>query len=266
MNKKPEDSRYELGEDVETVFITRDETPEEAERKRNVLDRLKEKAGMASNFPSEEETLPGVETSEVKLNGHVPKPIDEAPSSEEDEIQDFDDDDDDFDDDFEDDSDEVILGDTNTPEYKPVVKQVVYGFYGLGPDDCLADTIYQMMPNGVFKAAYILAFPVEGSPAFIHSIKCGNTEQLIADRGVSASEFRCEYTLDLMIDRYFDSKSIDSSGIVHLKGDELDGRGHGTFQYMLETVSPGIGIAIQFTGRLRALLIIGAEAINGQVE
>lgn len=271
MSEQPKDPRYEtVEEDPETLFIREEETAEQKERKakaiekiktqhQQVLDKMKEKAGMASDFPSEEETLPGVEADEpISLNA-VMAVFPDDDEDDEDEIQDFDDDD--FDE-----SDEALVNEVFDRTYKPVVKQVVYGFYGLSDADYLEDSTYQLMPNEVFRAEYILAFGVEGSAAFINSVKCGNTEQLIADNRVPASEFRCAYSLDLMIDRYFDAKSVNSSGIVYLTGDEIDGRGHGVFHMMLETVAPGVGIAITFTGKLRALLVIGVSPVHPTAE
>lgn len=248
--KDPPDDNDDFG-DPESFFIPSEPTPEEKARRAEAMKKLKAKAEL-THVESEEETLPGVES--IMGVG----PLDD----------DFDDDFvDDFGDDFDDDDETVLLTPENIQRIQTnrIVKPVVYGFYGLAPDDCLENSTWHMMPNGIFRPAVILAFPVENQHAVITSIKCGNTEQLIADNGIPASVFKCEYTLDLMIDRYFDAKSTEPKGIVYLVGDEMDGRGHGGFYLELETVTPGVGITVEFTGKLRGLLLLGAEAINPPV-
>lgn len=202
-------------------------------------------------FDPEEETLPGVDPAGINAIMPIDAEFEPAIDDDDDMIQD----DDTF---FDDDRELVIIP---VSFVKPRTKQVVYGFYGLGPEDYLKDTWWAMSPQRAFRTSTILAWPLD--KAFLTRVKVGQVDQLVQEvLGIDAEAFKSNYSLDLMIDRYFDAKSKNrTSGIEYLVGEELDGR-HEGMQIMLDTACPGLDITIEFKGKLRGLLVIGDEVLG----
>lgn len=141
---------------------------------------------------------------------------------------------------------------------RPTIRQVVYGFYGIGPEDGLTDSTWEFLPNQVFQPHYIMLWPI--NTVWIQTLQVGTQSQLMSGE-LSADLWKSDYDLDLMIDRYFDAQTGQrGNGVEYLLGDEMDRGVHGRWVDM-PTVEPGIFFSMKFRGKLRAALVIGDEPV-----